>query len=91
MLDDSEVSRVLVVTAHPDDVDFGASGTIAGWVDGGVSVTYCVVTDGDAGGFDPTVPRSEIPTIRRSEQEAGISERGTAGSNPPASPSVTMQ
>ena len=76
MLDDSEVSRVLVVTAHPDDVDFGASGTIAGWVRAGVSVTYCIVTDGDAGGFDPTVPRSEIPTIRRAEQVAAAKEVG---------------
>ena len=70
MLADSEVSRVLVVTAHPDDVDFGASGTVAGWVQAGISVTYCIVTDGDAGGFDPSVPRSEIPTIRRAEQVA---------------------
>ena len=61
MLDDTAVSRVLVVTAHPDDVDFGASGTIAHWVDAGIEVTYCVITDGDAGGFDPAVPRSEIP------------------------------
>jgi LmbE family N-acetylglucosaminyl deacetylase len=68
MLDDSEVERVLVVTAHPDDVDFGASGTIARWVDRGIEVTYCVITDGDAGGFDPAVPRSEIPSIRRREQ-----------------------
>ncbi|MGV1035604.1 MAG: PIG-L deacetylase family protein [Candidatus Nanopelagicales bacterium] len=70
MLEDSEVERVLVVTAHPDDVDFGAGGTIASWTDAGVQVSYCIVTDGDAGGFDPAVPRSEIPTIRRAEQTA---------------------
>ena len=43
MLDASEVERVLVVTAHPDDVDFGASGTIASFVDAGVQVSYCQV------------------------------------------------
>lgn len=64
------VERALVVTAHPDDVDFGAAGTIASWVDQGTQVTYCIVTDGDAGGFDPAVPRSEIPRIRRAEQVA---------------------
>ena len=64
------VERVLVVTAHPDDVDFGAAGTIATWAAEGTAVTYCIVTDGDAGGFDPAVPRSEIPRIRRAEQVA---------------------
>jgi LmbE family N-acetylglucosaminyl deacetylase len=68
VLDDSEVERILIVTAHPDDVDFGAAGTIAGWTAAGIDVSYCIVTDGDAGGFDPAVPRSEIPTIRRAEQ-----------------------
>jgi LmbE family N-acetylglucosaminyl deacetylase len=65
-----EFQRVLVVTAHPDDVDFGAAGTIAGWTDQGIDVSYCIVTDGDAGGFDPTVPRSEIAGIRQREQTA---------------------
>lgn len=60
--------RALVVTAHPDDIDFGGGGTIASWVAQGTRVTYCIVTDGDAGGFDPDVPRSEIPSIRRAEQ-----------------------
>lgn len=70
------VDRVLVVAAHPDDADFGAAGTVARWVDAGTLVTYCVVTDGDAGGFDPTVPRSEIPRIRRGEQIAAANSLG---------------
>lgn len=68
--DDTPVERALVITAHPDDVDFGAAGTIASWAAEGTRVTYCVITDGDAGGFDPDVPRSEIPRIRREEQVA---------------------
>lgn len=76
MLQDSEVERALVVTAHPDDVDFGAAGTISAWSDAGIAVTYCIVTDGDAGGFDPAVPRSEIPRIRRAEQTAAAAVCG---------------
>lgn len=68
MLDENEIERVLVVTAHPDDVDFGAAGTISTFTAQGIEVTYCVCTDGDAGGFDPSVDRAEIPAIRRAEQ-----------------------
>jgi LmbE family N-acetylglucosaminyl deacetylase len=68
--DGRPVERVLAVMAHPDDVDFGAGGTVKAWTDAGVEVTYCLVTNGDAGGFDPTVPRSEIPRIRQAEQRA---------------------
>ncbi len=68
MLDEAEVQRALVVTAHPDDVDFGAAGTVAAWTDAGIEVTYCIVTDGDAGGFDPSVSRSDIGRMRRREQ-----------------------
>jgi len=78
MLDDADVTRVLSITAHPDDVDFGASGTVAAWVAAGVTVTYCIITDGDAGGFDPAVPRSEIPGIRRAEQVAAAAAAGVA-------------
>jgi LmbE family N-acetylglucosaminyl deacetylase len=70
------IARALVVTAHPDDVDFGAGGTVATLVRAGVAVTYCIVTDGDAGGFDPSVPRSEIPGIRRAEQRAAAAILG---------------
>src|SRR4051794_20355052 len=78
MLSDDEVSRILVVTAHPDDVDFGLAGTVATWTDRGIEVVYCVVTDGDAGGYDPSVPREEIPGIRRAEQEAAAKVVGVS-------------
>jgi LmbE family N-acetylglucosaminyl deacetylase len=60
--------RTLVVVAHPDDVDFGAAGTVARWTDAGDEVVYCLVTDGQAGGFDPTVARDEMARVRRREQ-----------------------
>jgi len=67
-LPDRLVERVLAIVAHPDDAEFWAGGTIAGWTDAGVEVTYCVLTDGAAGGFDPAIPRAEMPQIRRAEQ-----------------------
>jgi LmbE family N-acetylglucosaminyl deacetylase len=70
VLADTAIARILVITAHPDDVDFGAAGTIAGWTDSGIEVTYCVVTDGDAGGFDEAFPRTEMAALRRAEQTA---------------------
>ena len=69
MLDDREVERVLVVTAHPDDVDFGAAGTVASWVAKGIDVSYCILTNGDQGGFDNT-PRDQMGPMRQREQRA---------------------
>jgi LmbE family N-acetylglucosaminyl deacetylase len=64
--------------AHPDDIDFGGGGTVAAWTDAGTVVSYCIITDGDAGGFDPTVPREQIPAIRRAEQVAAGEVLGVA-------------
>ncbi len=72
------VDRALVVVAHPDDVDFGAAGTIATWTDEGIEVTYCIVTDGDAGGFDPAVAREDIGGIRQEEQRAAAKQVGVS-------------
>jgi LmbE family N-acetylglucosaminyl deacetylase len=76
VLNDSEVDRVLVVAAHPDDVDFGSAGTVAGWTDAGIEVIYCIVTDGDAGGSDPSVSRAEMVTLRHAEQTAAAKQVG---------------
>jgi LmbE family N-acetylglucosaminyl deacetylase len=64
------VERILVVTAHPDDVDFGSAGSVARWTDAGIEVAYCVCTNGEAGGFDASVPRSTMAEIRQAEQRA---------------------
>lgn len=76
---DDRPERVLVVTAHPDDAEFASPGTVANWTDTGVEVSYCVVTDGDSGGFDRTVPRSDIAGIRRDEQRNAATALGVTG------------
>jgi LmbE family N-acetylglucosaminyl deacetylase len=68
-LPDSEIERVLVVNAHPDDADFGAGATIAYWSSLGIEVHYLLFTNGDQGGFDDT-PRDQMGPLRQSEQRA---------------------
>ncbi len=76
MLEPHQIERALVITAHPDDVDFGAAGSVANMTDAGVHVTYCLVTDGDAGGFDLSISRPRMAEIRREEQTAAAKEVG---------------
>ncbi len=76
MRDDAEIGRVLAIAAHPDDLDFAAAGTIARWTGAGIEVVYCIVTDGDAGGFDESFPREEMAPLRRAEQTAAAKAVG---------------
>src|SRR5262249_38510597 len=62
------IERVLCVLAHPDDVDFGFAGSVAVMTDGGIDVSYCIVTDGEAGGAETGIPRAEMAARRRDEQ-----------------------
>ena len=75
-IDLTGVERVLVVTAHPDDVDFGFAGSVARFTDAGIDVTYCIVTDGDAGGAETGMPRDEMAPRRREEQTAAAAVVG---------------
>jgi LmbE family N-acetylglucosaminyl deacetylase len=68
--EDQSVTRILVVVAHPDDCDFGCAGSTARWTSEGREVSYCIVTDGDAGGSDRSITRVEMARIRREEQTA---------------------
>ena len=60
---------VLAVGAHPDDMEFGASGTIAKWVEEGATAYYLICTDGSRGSSDPKMTHKRLSEIRRKEQE----------------------
>jgi LmbE family N-acetylglucosaminyl deacetylase len=62
------IQRVLVVTAHPDDAEFGAGGTVARLVREGLQVSYCVVTNGDKGSSDRSMTPERLARIRQEEQ-----------------------
>jgi LmbE family N-acetylglucosaminyl deacetylase len=73
---DDGVRRVLVITAHPDDVDFGAAGSVAAFTSAGVEVAYCIVTNGEAGGSDRSATRSEVAALRQREQREAAARVG---------------
>lgn len=76
MLQPIEIERLLVVMAHPDDVDFGSAGSMSLLTSQGVHITYCLVTDGDAGGSDRSISRAEVASMRRKEQTAAAAVVG---------------
>ncbi|MDQ3688613.1 MAG: PIG-L family deacetylase [Chloroflexota bacterium] len=71
--------RVLVVAAHPDDIEFGAAGTVARWVTEGATVRYLLVTRGDKGSDDPATDVVALAELREREQRAAAAEIGVDG------------
>ncbi|MFJ3246994.1 PIG-L deacetylase family protein [Streptomyces sp. NPDC088770] len=70
-------NRALAVVAHPDDIEFGTSSAVAAWTAAGKSVSYLLVTRGQAG-IDGLTP-AESAVVREAEQRAsakivGVSE-----------------
>lgn len=59
-----------MITAHPDDVDYGAAGTVARWTGEGREVHYRVVTSGEAGTAPAPLTPDEVGALRRAEQRA---------------------
>src|SRR5947207_14172370 len=62
------IRRVLMITAHPDDCEFGAGGTVAKFVKEGKDVALVVVTNGDKGSSDRTMTSPRLAEIRAEEQ-----------------------
>jgi LmbE family N-acetylglucosaminyl deacetylase len=72
-------ARVLVVAAHPDDIEFGAGGTVARWVAEGADTRYLIVTRGDKGSDDPRTDGAALAARREEEQRAAAAELGVQG------------
>ena len=72
------IDRVLVVTAHPDDSEFGAGGTVARLVKEGREVTYVIVTNGSKGSSDRAMAPERLVAVRADEQRAAARVLGVA-------------
>lgn len=63
---------VLAVGAHADDIDFGASGSIAKWCKDGAEVYYLVITDGSKGTADKNLTPEQLAQKRQQEQRDAV-------------------
>ena len=63
-----DFKRAMVVTAHPDDAEWGCSATVAKWCRLGWNVIYVLCTDGSKGTDDRTISPEQLVEIRAKEQ-----------------------
>jgi hypothetical protein len=61
---------LMAIMAHPDDIDFGSSGSIAKWCSEGWTVYYVLTTSGDKGTHNAAISHQELAAIREEEQRA---------------------
>ena len=73
MLDPADI---LVISAHPDDAEFGAAGTVARWTQEGKVVVYVMCTSGEKGTTDPDLKPEDLSAIREIEQRAAADVLG---------------
>ena len=72
---------VLGIAAHPDDLDFGSSGTMAKFIEMGAEVHYLILTDGSQGSSDLNAVPSELTRTREAEQRAALKVLGSKAEN----------
>jgi LmbE family N-acetylglucosaminyl deacetylase len=68
--------RILLATAHPDDADIMAGGTVARWLDEGHDVHSVIFTRGDKGHDDPGMAPERVAALREGEQRAAAAILG---------------
>ncbi|MBA3604856.1 MAG: PIG-L family deacetylase [Acidimicrobiia bacterium] len=64
----------LAIGAHPDDVEFGAGGTLAKWAAGGCVVHHLICTDGSKGTWDVAADLDALVARRQDEQRAAAGQ-----------------
>jgi LmbE family N-acetylglucosaminyl deacetylase len=71
--------RALAIAAHPDDVEFGAGGTLAKWAAAGCVINHLICTDGSKGSWDPDEDVARLVATRQEEQRAAAKALGSTG------------
>ncbi len=72
----TDFEKAMVISPHPDDIDFGCSGTVARWSREGREVQYVLCTSGDKGSDDPQMSPEVMVSIREEEQRAAADKVG---------------
>jgi LmbE family N-acetylglucosaminyl deacetylase len=72
-------ARAMAIGAHPDDVEFGAGGTLAKWAASGCRVQHVICTDGSKGSWDPDEDLARLVLTRQGEQREASRQLGAAG------------
>jgi LmbE family N-acetylglucosaminyl deacetylase len=67
---------VMVIVAHPDDIEFTCAGTLARWVQGGTKVAYVLCTSGEVGIAEAGMTKDKAVKIREKEQLAAAETVG---------------
>lgn len=78
MKENMESSDMLVISAHPDDAEFGVAGTVANWTRAGKKVVYVVCTRGEKGTTDRRLTPEELAAVRETEQKDAARLLGVA-------------
>lgn len=63
----------MAIVAHPDDIEYTCSGTLARWARAGARVSFVLCTSGDVGIAEPGMTRERAAKIR--EEEASEAAR----------------
>ena len=76
MTDPDDAKRLMAVSAHPDDMEFGAGATITKWIREGWEGCLVICTDGGKGTSDPDMDPKELIATRTSEAKAAAAALG---------------
>lgn len=71
--------RVLAISAHPDDSELQAGGTLAKWAASGARIDLFVCTDGSKGTWDAAADTAELVARRQEEQREALRRLGSSG------------
>ncbi len=78
IVDPPNARSIMVIAAHPDDMESWCAGTIARSIDAGASVQLLLVTSGDKGSNDPDAESAALAARREAEAEEAARMLGIA-------------